>query len=254
MRTIAAALGCLVVATAATASSAPEVTVLPRPVFPAPVADLSSPGALTLVSSRYHSPADLTKPRPAPPAWAPDRFRGYDLQFAIRQPPRTVFLVYGRDGSSGRVLVAASAHAKRLRYAFDLVNFAQPPNGGWFEQVMWARERDGVLYVETAHLTFASATRGRNAYVSAIDLKTRKTLWRSPALVANAFTFVLAGGAIVAGYGFTQEPDYLYLLDRNNGRVLDRLPLPTAPEIIKLRGDRLHVRTYDHDVVARIRG
>ncbi len=84
------------------------------------------------------------------------------------------------------------------------------------------------------------------------DPERRKTLWRSRALVANSRTFVVTGDLIVSGYGFTAEPDYLYLLDRRNGRVLDRLAVPSAPEIIKLRGDRLDVRTYDRKVVARI--
>ena len=59
------------------------------------------------------------------------------------------------------------------------------------------------------------------------------------ALVANARTFVVTGDLIVAGYGFTAEPDFLYLLDRRTGKVLDRLPVASAPEIVKLRGDRL---------------
>lgn len=163
-----------------------------------------------------------------------------------------MFLVYGRDGSTGRYVVGGKQQADEPRYAFDFVRFGQPPNGGWFEPVVWAREVDGVLYVENAHLTYASATDGRNAYVSAIDIDARKTLWRSRALVANAGTFVVTDNFIVSGYGFTAEPDYLYLLDRRTGKVLDRLPVASAPEVIKLRGDRLHVRTYDRDVVARI--
>jgi len=70
--------------------------------------------------------------------------------------------------------------------------------------------------------------------------------------VANARTFVVAGNLIVSGYGFTAEDDFLYLLDRRTGNVLDRVRVPSAPEVIKLRGDRLHVRTYDRQVVARI--
>jgi hypothetical protein len=111
-----------------------------------------------------------------------------------------------------------------------------------------------VLYVETTHATYATTTRGRNAYVSAVDVGSRRTLWRSPALVANARTFVLAEGYLVTGYGFTSEDDFLYLLDRRNGHVADRLLLPTAPEFVRLRGDRLHVRTYDDDVVVRLTG
>jgi hypothetical protein len=75
----------------------------------------------------------------------------------------------------------------------------------------------------------------------------------SPALVANARTFVLAGDALVTGYGLTREPDYLYLIDRATGKVRDRLPVPSAPETIARRGNRLFVRTYDHDIVAVLR-
>ena len=115
-----------------------------------------------------------------------------------------------------------------------------------------ARKAGGVLYVSNSHLTYASQTKERNAYLSAIDLGAKKTLWRSPALVANARTFVVTGDLIVAGYGFTAEPDFLYLLDRRSGKVLHRLPVPSAPESIELRDGQLHVRTYDRQVVARI--
>jgi len=244
MRAILVVLGCLLVATTATAAASLDVIVLPRPGFPAPAGDVGSSGArLALVSSRYRSPAALPPPLPPPPPSAPTHFRGAELQFAIRQAGGHIFLVYG-----DRYLVKGTSES----YAFDFVNFVRPPNGAWNEEITWAREIDGVLYVEHTHLTYATETRGRNAYISAIDLDTRKTLWRSPALVANARTFVVTGNLIVSGYGFTAEDDFLYLLDRRTGKVLDRLRVPSAPEVIKLRGDRLLVRTYDRDVVARI--
>jgi outer membrane protein assembly factor BamB len=155
--------------------------------------------------------------------------------------------VYG-----GRLLVGANPRNQGLRYGFDFTAYTQPPNRADFEQLVWAREVQRVLYVSNSHFTYASQTRGRNAYVSAIDLETRKLLWRSPALVANARTFVVSGDLLVTGYGFTAEPDFLYLLDRRTGKVLDRLAVSSAPEVIRLRGDRLHVRTYDRQVVARI--
>ena len=250
VRTIVCLLGCLLVVSAAAAPFKLDVAVLPKPGFPAPATEVTSTGPrLEVVSSSYRSPIAPTQPPAERPSWAPRTFRGADLQRTIRQGAN-LFLVYGRDGSSGRFLVGTRAGA--LRYAFDFVKFANPPNGGWFEEITWARESDGVLYVENTHLTYASATRNRNAYISAIDLGTRKTLWRSRALVANARTFVLAGNLIVAGYGFTREPDFLYLLDRKTGRALDRIGVPSAPERIVLRDGRLHVRTYDRQVIARI--
>jgi outer membrane protein assembly factor BamB len=246
MRTMAALVG-LLAAPLAFAGSIPAPTVLPKPGFPMPARGVTSSGPkLVLVSSRYRDPGMLPPGRPQPPAWAPIAYRGAALDSAVRQNGN-VFLVY-----EGRFLVGADARTHGLRYAFDFSTFTQPPNRGEFEPLTWAREAGGVLYVSNSHLTYASQTKGRNAYLSAIDLGTKKTLWRSPALVANARTFVVTGDLIVAGYGFTAEPDFLYLLDRRTGKVLHLLPVPSAPEIIKLSDGRLHVRTYDHQVVARI--
>jgi hypothetical protein len=44
------------------------------------------------------------------------------------------------------------------------------------------------------------------------------------------------------------------MLNRSNGRVVERLLLPNGPERITLRGNVVHVRTYDHVVLARLRG
>jgi hypothetical protein len=254
MRLLPIALGCLAVAGAALAGTIPEPVALPRPAFPAPAKDVAPTGPrLVLVSSTPRRPSVLPPGAPTAPSWVPRRFRGDDLRSAIRQGNRLI-LLYGPDAASGRYLVRANRRTQALVDAYDFREFARPPGNGWFEPVTWAREAGGVLYVSNSHLLHAARTKGRNAYVSAIDLGRRRTLWRSPALVASARTFVVTRDSIVAGYGFTREPDFLYLLDRRTGKVLDRLELPTAPERIRLHEGRLHVRTYDHDVVARIAG
>ena len=112
--------------------------------------------------------------------------------------------------------------------------------------------RGGVLYVSTAHSTFAADSRGRTAYVRAIDLATSRVRWSSRALVANADTFVITSGVIVTGYGFTDEPDRLVLLDVKTGLAIDDLAVPSAPEYIALQRGALLVRTYDHDLVVRL--
>ena len=247
MRVILVALA-LAVTPVALAGAIPAPTVLPRAPFPAPATDAASAGAqLVLVSSRYRDPGILPPDLPAAPDWAPDAYRGAALESAFRQGSK-VFLVY-----DGRYLVGANARNQSLRYAFDLSALTRPPNRAEFEAITWAREVDGVLYVSNSHATYAVQTKSRNAYVSAIDLRTGKLRWRSPALVANARTFIVAGDSIVAGYGFTAEPDFLYLLDRRTGKVLDRLPVPSAPEIVRLRRGTLHVRAYDRQLVLRVR-
>jgi outer membrane protein assembly factor BamB len=248
MRVILAVVVVLLAAPLALAGSIPEPVVLSKQRFPAPARDITPSGPrLVLVSSRYRDPGTLPPERPAPPSWAPRTFKGAALESAVRQQGK-LFLVY-----EGRHVVGATARTQALRYAYDLTALTRPPNRGEFEPVTWAREVDGVLYVSNSHLTYATQTNGRNAYLTAIEVGAKKSLWRSPALVANARTFVVTGDLIVAGYGFTAEPDFLYVLDRRTGKVLERLAVPSAPEIIKLRGDLLHVRTYDRQLVVRLR-
>ena len=248
MRVILAVVVVLLAAPLALAGSIPEPVVLSKPRFPAPATEVVPNGPqLVLVSSRYRDAGAFPPERPAPPLWAPRTFNGAALESAVRQQGK-LFLVY-----EGRYVVGATARTQALRYAYDLTALTRPPNRGEFEPVTWAREVDGMLYVSNSHLTYATQTNGQNAYLSAIEIGEKKPLWRSPALVANARTFGVTGDLIVAGYGFTAEPDFLYLLDRRTGKVLDRLAVPSAPEVIKLRGDLIHVRTYDRQLVVRLR-
>ena len=221
------------------------LTTLPRPGFPGPATKPGGPHRLVLVSSRYLAPGLGGVVRTTE---APKRFGALDLVGGTGP-----LAFYGTDGASARVVLAPA------RYAFDFANYVWPPRikpgerEFVYEQVVWAHEANGVLYVENAHLTYASSSYGRNAYITAIDLKTKRKVWRSPALVANAQSFLVTDRYLITGYGFTNEPDYLYLLDRATGTVVDRLDLPTGPERITWQGHDIKVRTYDHVVVARLK-
>ena len=117
-------------------------------------------------------------------------------------------------------------------YALDFKKYVWPPRNRpgekefVYEELVWAREANGVLYVQNAHLTYARSSYGQNAYITAFDAQTKRRLWRSSALVANAQTFAVTPDYLITGYGFTAEPDWLYLLDRRTGRVVERLSLP----------------------------
>jgi hypothetical protein len=221
-----------VVLVSAVAAAAQSPTVLPRARFNAP-ADGAGTGkvAFQIVSS---TPADPARDVPAPSAH--------------------LLRIEGPDGNTQHLVVAPG------RYAYDFRKYAWPPRTApgerefVYEQVVFAKEAAGLLFVETAHATYAKSSYGLNAYLNAVDLKTRKLTWRSPALVANAGNFVLLNTTVVAGYGFTAEPDYLYAIDRATGRVQGRLLLPSGPERIARHGNVLTVDTYDHRLVVRVTG
>lgn len=231
------------------------VTTLPRPPFPGPVASAPEAKQLVVVTSRKISPGlGSTEYWVAPPT---RRVRGADVTYSFSQPGR-LFGLYGRDAASSRYLLAFGPKGDFL-YGFDFKNYVWPPRirpgerGFVYEEILWAREANGVLYVANAHLTYARSSYGQNAYITAIDLKTKKRLWRSKALVANARTFAATPDYLVTGYGFTAEPDWLYLLDRRTGRVVERLALPSAPERITRKGNLFTVRTYDRVLTVRLR-
>ena len=173
---------------------------------------------------------------------------------AVRSPTSRPLRLEGPDGSTQHVVISPG------RYAYDFWRYALPPRIApgerefVYEEVIFAKEAAGVLYTETAHSTYARSSYGLNAYLNAVDLKTKKLRWRSPALVANAGNFVLLGDTIVAGYGFTSEPDYLYAVDRRTGRVQGRLLLPSSPERIARHGNVLAVDTYDHRLGVQVAG
>jgi hypothetical protein len=230
VRHLLVAVAALALVAGASAAGEP-VTVLPKVRFNAPARE-PMPGRVSfkIVASTQLDPGRLT-PSPKP--------RGLRIE--------------GPDGSTAHIVRAPG------RYAFDFRNYAWPPRivpgdrDFVYEQVVWAKEADtGLLYVETAHSTYARSSYGLNGYLNAIDLKTKKLRWRSPALVANADNFVLLNTVIVSGYGFTAEPDYLYAIDRATGRVVGRLPVPTGPERIVRHGNTLTVDTYDQRLTIRV--
>ncbi len=229
MRVLTAACAALVLAGSAGAAREP-VTVLPKPRFNAPArAPDSERVTFEVLSSTSLDPGRLTRsPKP----------RGLTIE--------------GPDGATAHVVGAAG------RYAFDFRAYAWPPRyvkadrEFVYEEVVWAKEADtGLLYVKTAHATYATSSYGLNGHLSAIDLRT-KARWRSAALVANARTFVLLNDVAVSGYGFTREPDYLYALDRTTGKVVGRLLLSSAPDLIVRHGSVLTVDTYDHRLTIRV--
>jgi hypothetical protein len=237
----------LVVVAAACASSAlaasPAVTVLPRPAF-GPPASGNGGGRLRLaiVSSQANRITDES-------AWF--RRNGLKLpatragdQLVVREPGTWIAF-------RGNRLTVASG-GKRRDFDFTSYEFAGAHGDLVRQEIQWAATAAGVLYVETSHLTYARSSGGRNAYLTAVDLRTGKPIWRSAALVGNARTFQVLGTVLVTGYGFTAEPDYLFLLDRATGKLVDRLLVPSAPEYVLRKGSRLYVRTYDHDLVAKL--
>lgn len=116
-----------------------------------------------------------------------------------------------------------------------------------FQRIIWAKVEENILYVATGHYTYAASS-PHNAYITAIDMDDFHVLWKTSPLVCNSLSFEIVGDAIICGYGFTAEDDFLYILDKKTGVVQEAIPLKKAPEYIYRKDDILYVKTYDADL------
>lgn len=169
-----------------------------------------------------------------------------------------VYCVYGSNYAEGYILTIYDMKSKEIAYQFDFSNYRYSSkyvkeDYDFIQQTInWATIKNNVLYVSNSHNTYAKSSCNQNAYITAIDLKTNKLIWRSQALVANSYNFEVIGDVIITGYGFTDEPDYLYQLNIYTGKVIGKSLVKTAPEHIVKKGNYLYVRTYNTDYVYKI--
>lgn len=204
-----------------------------------------------LALPEYEVPNPMRGEPGALPPTIPPTFGKHLLVQAIKQDGLNI-LFYGPDYAGGR-FVAVQRDGGELVAFFDFEAWAYAPEAApgerrFVEQrAAWAVVDGDVLYVSHGHRTYAKSSKGANAYISALDLRTGELLWRSAPLVANAANFVIVGGYILTGYGFTAEPDFLYVLERARGRTVGKTKLKSGPDYIFVRDGRVFVRCYDAD-------
>lgn len=186
------------------------------------------------------------------PSTLPVKAGSLKLEHAFRDES-TGYAIYGEISLGGPLLTLWNPDFSALVAQFDFSNFRKAPKvapGSEHEvnqETSFASVVDGVLYVSHAHGGYAENSMGMNGYVTAIDLATRKILWRSAPLVTNTENFFVMGDGIITGYGFTAEKDYLYVLDRHTGKTVTKTLLKSGPSHMDLIDGILHVRTYDTD-------
>jgi hypothetical protein len=100
-------------------------------------------------------------------------------------------------------------------------------------EVQDVRYDGGTLYFNEACQSYSSEANGRCSSLVAVDAAAKKVVWRSRPLTSNGM-FVVAGEHLIAGYGFTSEPDFVHVVKRSDGSIAQRIPVPTGPQRIEL--------------------
>ena len=140
----------------------------------------------------------------------------------------------------------------------DFSNFITPDNIAIGDEafvkecVNYVQIIDSVVYVSIAHRTYAESA-PHNAYIMALDMNDDyKVIWKSEPLTCNSDNFAIVDGSIICGYGFTDEPDYIYELNRYTGERMTTIKVKTGPDYFYAINGTLYVRTYDTNYVYQL--
>ena len=140
-------------------------------------------------------------------------------------------------------------------YYIDMKDFSMLPHKIFEENDPFTNDRgyvnfakivDHILYISTGHKGYTE-NNPSTGYITAIDLENGQVLWKSAPQVSNAYNFEIVGDVIICGYGFTDEDDFLYLINRSNGQVIEQIPLKSMAEYIVAKDSTLYVRTYNRN-------
>jgi serine/threonine protein kinase len=188
----------------------------------------------------------------------PRSWQGKKLITSIIQQDRAL-LIYGEFYYNALLLASLNLSTKVFEYGLDFKNYGYSPENIPEERqfthqyIHWASQAEDMLYVSHGHNTYARSSKGRTGYVTAINIKDNRVLWTSPALISNSRNFEIIDDYLITGYGFTEEPDFLYVLRRKTGDVIQKITLKSGPDYIIRKNDDIFVRTYDTDYIFRIK-
>ena len=137
----------------------------------------------------------------------------------------------------------------KITHKMNFENFAKPHG----HYIGWVMLEDDILYIQHTGEGYADGFNGQNAYISAISLKDNQILWTTKPLTSNSRNFIISGNSIITGYGFTDEPDFLYVIDKFSGTRVQTLKLKTGPDYIIEKDGLIYVRTYNTDYTFSIK-
>jgi hypothetical protein len=123
----------------------------------------------------------------------------------------------------------------QVRWSVALHELLSAPR---YLEVQDIRYADGVLYFNEACQSYASGAQGKCSALVAYDPLAREIRWRTRPLISNGFILV-HGDYVVCGYGFTSERDFVHVVRRRDGKVMQRLAVPKAPEHLAIGDDGL---------------
>jgi hypothetical protein len=105
------------------------------------------------------------------------------------------------------------------------------------------RYEGGVVYWNEACQSYSREAGGQCSRLVAYDLAAARVRWKSAPLRSNGW-FLVHGRYVVTAYGFTAEPDAIFVLRREDGATVSRTPVTTMAQKLEIAGEVLVATTY----------
>lgn len=160
-------------------------------------------------------------------------------------------------GVNPTLVVITSPNLSDVLHVYDFSNFSVSQFANKSEldytkiSVSDVTIEDNILYAKVCHRTYSSSSSGYNAYLVAVDLMTQNIKWMTKPLTCNA-NYYIYEDVIFTGYGFTNEDDYIYIIDKASGSRLKTIKIEKGPDFFAVKDNKLYVRTYSLDYTFQI--
>jgi hypothetical protein len=156
-------------------------------------------------------------------------------------------------GYTGLVVITDEAQ-ETLYAAYDFENFKFSPKTtlmGNYQSVNDFFIEGNILYIAHGSNGYSDGAGYQTGYITAFDMENGEIIWTTQPMTCNSH-FAIVDNSIICGYGFTGEPDNLFVLDKDSGQRIQKIPVKKMVNEVVPKDGLAYVRTYSFDYVFKI--
>lgn len=170
----------------------------------------------------------------------PQQMEGWEAPISVATEDGYMMLLHKEEGFyAHKYWCLLYDKEQKLIHAFDLCAIGDQSDC----EITDIRYNQKQLIWNFSCITYASSLNNKCNRLFCFDVEKEQLLWKSQYLTSrDIFTF--DDDYIYSGYGFTDEPDFVYLIDRKNGLTLTQCAVESAPQYMELTREGLFVQDY----------
>lgn len=101
------------------------------------------------------------------------------------------------------------------------------------QDIRWDAENGDLLF-NMACPSYASSIGGKGSKLFSYNVESEKMNWSTPYLTSNDI-FIFNKDYVFCAYGFTNEKDYIFMLDKKTGKIFSKLPTAKSIDYMELQ-------------------